>query len=287
MRQLTFRVGRTDRIAYQFNEEGFLGTQAAVIALHGAGGHPLLFRRMSRLDYALSGHSTIIFMAAEKQSRLSRWSLETDNDYDFLLSVIDYLQTQAISTENIHIVGMSNGGCLSHLFSSTCIFKLGCLVTVCAAMPIHLGGHLQSTGSLAGPKSVLVANSLYDVIMPYRGGYTQSDMQYKVLGHMQTVDYWISRLQSNELSVFTSPIYAELQLAEATRCKYYTSDAENKVVSLTSLSSSHSWDLISQVCNHEDSTPQRTRRRLASFRSNESYGLPLITQLIAKYISQA
>lgn len=286
MRQLTFRVGSTERIAYQFLEKGSTGSQSAVIALHGAGGHPLIFRRMSRLDYALSGHASIIFLAAEKQSRLSRWSLDSESDYDFLLSVFDYLQSQDISTKNIHVVGMSNGGCLGHLFSSTCGFQFGNLVTVCSAMPMQLGSHTQAAGSLTGPKSVFIANSMYDAIIPYKGGYLHSDIPYEVCSHKQTVDYWISRLRCNELSVFSSPIYAELQRAEASLFKYYTSDADNKVLSLTSVSSSHCWSLISDACNHGGSKQRSIRRILPPPSRNNPDHLPLITQLTAKFISQ-
>ena len=286
MRQLIFRVGRTERTAYQFLEEGTPASKSVVIALHGAGGHPLIFRRMSRLDYALSGHASIIFLAAEKQSRLSRWSLDSESDYDFLLSVIDYLQSEDIRTENIHIVGMSNGGCLGHLFSSTCDFQLGTLVTVCSAMPTDLGKYKQSANSLKGPRSVFVANSFYDAIMPYKGGYIQSDIHYEVCSHKQTIEYWISRLQCNELSVFTSSICAEVQRAESTRCKYYSSEADNRVLSLTSVSSSHCWNLISDASILRDAKQSSIRRRLPPASSSSQAELSLITQLTAKFISQ-
>ena len=286
MRQLTFNIGRTERTAYHFLQQSTSASKSAVIALHGAGGHPLIFRRMSRLDDALSGHASVIFLAAEKQSRLTRWSLDSESDYDFLLSVIDYLQSEGITAENIHIVGMSNGGCLGHLFSSTCDFQFGTLVSVCSAMPTEMGRYKQAAGSLKGPRSVFIANSFYDAIMPYNGGCLQNDIHYEVCSHKQTLEYWISRLQCNELSVFTSSIYSELQRAEAIRCKYYSSNVNNRVLSITSVSSSHCWNLISEASAPKDSKELLNRRRFAPHRNSSQANLPLITQLTAKFISK-
>jgi len=121
IKELVFTVGNNVRLAYQFND--FRSSHPIILALHGAAGHPLPFRRISGIDGAVSGFASVIFLAAERHGRVARWSWQKLDDRDFLLSVIDKIVGQGARTEDIYLIGMSNGGCLAHVFASTCVCK--------------------------------------------------------------------------------------------------------------------------------------------------------------------
>ena len=156
---------------------------------------------------------------------------------------------------------MSNGGCLGHIFASKCGLQLGGLATVCAAMPGDKEQGAQVEGFLTSPKIVFVANSLGDEIMPYQGGQTQSDVQHAVLSHKDTVEYWKTRLEAKEFSLASEPIYKDLNRINSIDCKCYESETLNKIISITSSSARHSWDLLISSKRIDKCDSQRHPRR--------------------------
>jgi poly(3-hydroxybutyrate) depolymerase len=284
MKELTIAVAGKDRLAYQFNAHNSGDQKAVILALHGAGGHPLLFRRTSELDVAASGFATVLFLAAERHGRLSRWNWQRPEDHDFLYTIIDSMIQGGIKTEDIYIVGMSNGGCLAQFFATTSGLKLGGIGTVCSAMPIYDSTIWDKGQKENSPNKVFLANALNDPIIPYGGGQTESDASYEVLSHQETLNHWNLRMHSRVTSTAKSSVAANMLTLEAVQCQYFTSEqSDHKLLSLTSFGTRHCWDLIEQSPDRKRSQ-QRVGRRWASVQGQSQRRTPRISEMIVRYM---
>ncbi|WP_396275108.1 hypothetical protein [Hyphomonas sp.] len=282
IKELVFTVGNNVRLAYQFND--FRSSHPIILALHGAAGHPLPFRRISGIDGAVSGFASVIFLAAERHGRVARWSWQKLDDRDFLLSVIDKIVGQGARTEDIYLIGMSNGGCLAHVFASTCDLHLGGIASVCSAMPVYDQTIWRQSASRPCPAKIFLANSLFDPIMPYEGGQTESDASLDVLSLKATIEYWNLRINGKSTNPLFSTVASQIQLLETVQCQYFISSMNDmKMISLTSVSNQHCWDLINRsppTRRLQHRTTRQWPRRQAEMLSG---GTPMITDIILKF----
>jgi poly(3-hydroxybutyrate) depolymerase len=285
MQELTLRIGGIERVAYQFNAQNNISQKPYILALHGAGGHPLLFRRVSEIDHAASRFANVLFLAAERHGRLYRWNWRQLDDQDFLFAVIEGLAQKGVKTEDIYIIGMSNGGCLAHLFAATCGLQLGGIGSVCSAMPVYDEALWGNDRKASYPHKVFLANALYDPIMPYVGGQTQGDMTHDILSFKETVEYWKLRLNGRQTSPATSSLAAQILPLVSVQCQYFTSEHSNHaLLSLTSSGAKHCWDLI-EHCPDNKRTMQRVGRRWAAAQGKlQSSTLPRITEMIVHFM---
>lgn len=282
MKELVFTVGDNVRLAYQFND--LRSSRPIILALHGAAGHPLLFRRISGIDGAVSGFASVIFLAAARHGKVSRWSWQKLDDRDFLLTVIEKIVEQGARTEDIYIIGMSNGGCLAHIFASTCGLRLGGIASVCSAMPVYDQTIWQQSISPSFPAKIFLANAMYDPIMPYQGGQTESDASLEVLSLKATLEYWSLCIQGKSANPLFSTIANQIQALDTVKCQYFISaKSDLEMLSLTTVSAQHCWDLINCSPPTRHFQHRTTRQRPLRQAEMLSGGIPMITDMVLKF----
>ena len=282
MRKIIFTIGQAKRLAFQLdNSYVFEPDKPTILALHGAGGHPLFFSRISGLHQVLN-FGEVLYLEAEKHGRLSRWNWENLDDHDFLAKVIDSLLSKGKKPNNIYIFGMSNGGCLANLFGHTCGLELGGIASICSAMPVY-NQSIWKKKTIQHPNKIFIASSLYDQIMPYEGGETESDLSHHVLSHNETVRQWQLSLDCQQCTLEPSDFLNRIGSLKNIRFKYFSSDNSKVIFSLTSLSSMHTWNLIDE--NPIKPSMIRNRKRWgASVQKRPGESNTVISSLICEFM---
>lgn len=282
MRKLLYTVGKAKRVAFQFSDKPSLANQSpTILALHGAGGHPLLFHRVSGIDRA-SRFADVLYLAAERHGRLSRWNWENLDDHDFLMKVIHGLLSKGKTPENIYIFGMSNGGCLANLFGFTCGINLGGIASVCSAMPIH-NEEIWGQNNNQQPHRIFLANALHDPIMPYYGGRTESDLSHDVLSHDETIKQWQMSMSCHQKSLSESASATRCTALKNVKCQLFASDRSKEILSITSNSSQHTWQLNAKE-QVEKPLARGFRRRWSSTQQQGLASEPSMSELISQFM---
>ena len=286
MEQISFRVGSTERMAYRSPRQMDL-CKRLIIGLHGTGGHPLLMNRASRLEAAFPQDTEIIYLAAQRQGRLTRWDWSSGADHDFISVVIEKYLSQDIHNNQVFIVGVSNGGCFGQLYASRSIVSIGGFAAISSGFPAEIDATEQeNTNQPASIRKIVLVNSIGDPIVPYNGGGIESDNGLFVRSHSEGFNYWINRLSAKEASISEKNIARLIFSTENIEYKYYVGMGSDKseLLSVSVRSRCHGWDLLDSPSEESGRSLGRTARRRGNGISLERSRVPRVSELIREFL---
>lgn len=176
--------------------------RALMLFLHGGGGSAERFVNQTHtnlLDAARRHDTVLIFPEGVEHhwndGRVSRQLTKTVelgvDDVKFLNRVIDTaLADYRINPDAVMMVGISNGGMMTHRFACESAERLQAMAVISSSMPTPL----VTTCQPKRPVSALFINGTADPLVPYTGGNVgKAGVRGQVIGVEQDVQYWAAR----------------------------------------------------------------------------------------------
>jgi len=173
-----------------------------VFVLHGGGGaNAETMANRTRMNAIADREDFVVIYPAgidgqwndgrEKTFKRAKDNTDTD-DVGFISAVIDlFVNNKVADSKRIYVMGISNGGMMTHRLGIEIGNKLAAIAGVIANIPENLSKKKAPAGM-----SVLIMNGTDDPIVPWNGGSVSIFRKNygKVLSTDQTVRFWVSAI---------------------------------------------------------------------------------------------
>ena len=162
-----------------------------VVVLHGAGGTGRQVARMT--DFHELAETENYFVAYPNGLRRV-WEFETGespNDLAFIEAVMaDITSNFAVDETRIYVVGVSNGGMLTHLLACETSDRIAAAAMVISALPLAVA----EACAPAPPMPVLIMSGTADPIIPFDARELEAGPGnvVAVLPVDETIDFWVT-----------------------------------------------------------------------------------------------
>lgn len=161
-----------------------------VVVLHGAGGTGNQIARATDFHELAETENFIVAYPDGLRRVWNYDAVETPNDVAFIEAVMDDLIANfAVDETRIYVVGVSNGGFLTHLLACESADRIAAAATVISALPLVVAESCEP----ASPVPLLLMNGTADPIVPFDARVLEAGPRIKieVLPLEETITFWL------------------------------------------------------------------------------------------------